>query len=68
MPRSLRVALLALLIVGFGVPLLRADSIPIGQMGVMGPGGCDWMHCCKDMGFCVDRRRSRRFSTGCTFR
>jgi hypothetical protein len=47
MPRSLRVALLALLLVGLAVPLLRANSIPIGQMGVMGPGGCDSMHCHK---------------------
>jgi hypothetical protein len=47
MPRSLRVALLALLLVGLAVPLLRANSIAIGQMGVMGPGGCDSMHCYK---------------------
>ncbi len=48
MSRGLCLALLSsLLLACFAPSLARGDSVPIGEMGVMNPGGCQDMHCNK---------------------
>ncbi len=48
MSRGLCLALLSsLLLACFAPSLARGDSVPIGEVGVMNPGGCQDMHCNK---------------------